>query len=79
MKNTTSNSIKILIQDNIPLSNDDKIQVKLSEPVIKNNPNVRLNKLNNLEFDLNLAPSKTVELVIKYSIEYQADQDIEFS
>jgi hypothetical protein len=61
------------------LSNDDKIQVKLSEPVIKNNPNVRLNKLNNLEFDLNLAPSKTVELVIKYSIEYQADQDIEFS
>jgi hypothetical protein len=61
------------------LSNDDKIQVKLSEPVIKNNPNVRLNKLNNIEFDLNLAPSKTVELVIKYSIEYQADQDIEFS
>ncbi len=61
------------------MSNDDKIQVKLSEPVIKNNPNVRLNKLNNLEFDLNLAPSKTVELVIKYSIEYQADQDIEFS
>ena len=61
------------------MSNDDKIQVKLSEPVIKNNPNVRLNKLNNIEFDLNLAPSKTVELVIKYSIEYQADQDIEFS
>ena len=61
------------------MSNDEKIQVKLSEPVIKNNPNVRLNKLNNLEFDLNLAPSKTVELVIKYSIEYQADQDIEFS
>ena len=62
------------------MSNDDKIQVKLSEPLInKNNPNVRLNKLNNIEFDLSLAPSKTVELVIKYSIEHQADQEIEFS
>ena len=40
--------------------------MKLIEPSLKNNSNVRLNKLNNLEFDLNLAPLKSEELVIKF-------------
>jgi hypothetical protein len=67
-----------MIHDNLPLSNDDKIQVKLLEPVLKNNPNVHLNKKNNLEFDLTVPPLKTEEILIKYNIEYHADQEIDF-
>ena len=78
VKNTTASNAKILIQDNLPLSNDEKIQVKLIEPSLKNNSNVRLNKLNNLEFDLNLPPSKTEEIVIKYTVEHQVDLEIQF-
>ena len=52
--------------------------MKLIEPSLKNNSNVRLNKLNNLEFDLNLAPLKSEELVIKYTIEHQADLEVDF-
>ena len=70
--------MKLLIQDNLPLSNDEKIQVKLLEPVLKNNPSVRLNKMNNLEFNLTLPALKTEEIVIKYNIEYHADQEIDF-
>ena len=61
------------------MSNDDKIQVKLSEPQInKNNPNIRINKLNNIEFDLNIPSGKTEELVIKYSVEHPTGKEIEF-
>ena len=51
--------------------------VKLLEPVIKNNPNIRLNKLNNIEFDCKIASGKTEELVIKNTIEHLADQEID--
>ena len=49
------------------------------EPSIKNNVAVKLNKLNNIEFDLNLPPNKSQEITIKYSIEHPSDKDIDFS
>ena len=78
VKNTTANQAKILLSDNIPLSNDDKINVKLIEPNLKLAQNVKLNKSNNLEFDLILAANKTEEITIKYTIDYPADKEIEF-
>lgn len=60
------------------MSNDDKIQVKLLEPVIrKDSTSIRINKQNNLEFDLNLASGKTEEINIKYTVEHPADKEIE--
>ncbi len=67
------------MSDNIPLSNDDKIHVKLLEPSLKNNPIVKLNKANNIEFDLSLTPNKSQEITIKYSIEHPSDKEIDFS
>lgn len=60
------------------MSCDEKIQVKLIEPNIKNNPNIRLNKMNNIEFELNLPSMKAEEILIKYNVEYHSDQEIEF-
>jgi len=78
VKNTSGNVAKVLLKDNLPRSNDDKIQVKLLEPVIKNNQNIRINQLNNLEFDLVVAPSKSEEISIKYSIDHPAEEEIVF-
>ena len=52
--------------------------MKLLKPSLKNNTNAKLNKSNNIEFNLILAPSKTEELVIKYIIEHHADLEIDF-
>lgn len=78
LKNTSQNSAKVLLIDTLPLSNDDKIQVKLLEPVIKKDAtNIRINKQNNLEFDLNIPSGKTEEIHIKYTIDHPSDKEIE--
>ena len=60
------------------MSNDDKIKVNLVEPAIKkDSTSIRINKQNNLEFDLNLASGKTEEITIKYSIDHPSDKEIE--
>ena len=54
------------------------LKVKLIEPVLKNNPHVKLNKDNNLEFELTLNANKTEEVTIKYSVDHPGDKEIEF-
>lgn len=78
LKNTSQTNAKVLLVDNLPLSNDEKIQVKLIEPIIKKDAtNIRINKQNNLEFDLNIPSGKTEEITIKYSIDHPVDKEIE--
>ena len=78
VKNTSASAVKLLLSEQLPLSNNEKINVKLIEPNLKNSPIVKLNKQNNLEFDLKIAANKIEELVIKYSIEHPANETIEF-
>lgn len=78
VKNTSGFVAKLLLVESLPLSNDDKIHVKLLEPNLKTAANVKLNKANNIEFELSLAPNKTEEIQIKYTIDYPADKEIEF-
>ena len=78
IKNTTANMVKLLLVDQVPLSTDDKIQVKLVEPQLKNSANVKLNKANNLEFDLNIPSGKQEDIVIKYTVEHAPTEEIEF-
>ena len=69
IKNTTANMVKLLLVDQVPISTDDKIQVKLVEPQLKNSANVKLNKANNLEFDLINHPKATNFKSVKRSME----------
>jgi hypothetical protein len=78
VKNTLATNVKLLLSENLPLSASDKVSVKLSEPVLNSNPSVKLNKENNLEYDLNLEPQKTELLTIKYTIEQPSDKTIQF-
>ena len=67
-----------MLVDNLPLSNDENIQVNLIEPVIKkDSKRIRINKQNNLEFELNIPSGKTEEISIKYSIDHPSDKEID--
>lgn len=78
IKNTTSNNIKIMLIEQLPLSSDDKIKVNLLEPIIKSAQNVKINQENNLEFDLKIDAGKAVNIKVKYSIDYPVQEDIQF-
>ena len=78
IKNTGQNAAKIILKDNLPLSSNEKIQVKLISPNLKNNQGVKLNDENNLEFSLDIEPGKKEELSIKFSIENSSGKQIEF-
>jgi len=78
IKNTTKNEIKILVKEQLPLSNDDKIQIKLIEPVIKGSTVAKINASNNIEFEMKIAGNKQEDLKVKYSIDHPASEEIEF-
>jgi hypothetical protein len=78
VKNTTSNLAKVLLSEILPLSTDEKITVRLIEPNLKNNSNIKLNKKNNLEYELSIPAGKTETLVIKYAIDNPSDKEVEF-
>ena len=60
-----------MLKECLRLSSDEKIQVKLLEPILKN---IRLNKSNIIEFDAN----KKEKITIKYTIDNPTEQEIEF-
>ena len=78
VKNTTQAAANVLVKESIPLSNDEKIIVKMVEPVLKNNSNVTLTKSNILEANLKLAAGAKEELQIKYTIEHPVGEEIDF-
>jgi uncharacterized protein (TIGR02231 family) len=78
VKNTTLSAVRVILSECLPLSNDDKIKVNLVEPSLKNNSVVKLNKQNNLEYELAIGASKTETIQIKYTIDHPSDKEIEF-
>jgi uncharacterized protein (TIGR02231 family) len=78
IKNTTTSSIKITLVEQLPLSADEKVKVTLLEPTIKNSQSIKINQENNLEFDLKIEAGKTINIKVKYSIDYPIQEDIEF-
>ncbi|KAG5443707.1 Protein f37c4.5 [Clonorchis sinensis] len=85
VRNTFDRPIRLMVMDQVPLSCEDKIKINLLEPVIKHpekydrNKPIRMNKSNNVEWDLDLGPGETKELTLKYSIEHPANEDLDVS
>ena len=85
INNTLAKSVKLLLSESLPYINTNKVHVKLIEPVLKKHKekdkgvNVRLNKDNNLEFNLNIESQKSELIMVKYKIEQPSEQGIEFS
>ncbi|CAH8615430.1 unnamed protein product [Heterobilharzia americana] len=85
VENSYPRSMKLLVIDQLPVSTEDKLKVQLIEPSIKNpdkyDPSkpVRISKTKMVEWDIELAPYETRELVLKYLVEHPAIKDIDIS
>ncbi|XP_074653820.1 protein F37C4.5-like isoform X4 [Tubulanus polymorphus] len=85
VKNTHNEAIKILIMDQLPLATEEKIKVTLVEPVIKHpekydrSKQVRLNKFNNIEWDLEIPANESKELTLKYTVEHPTTEEVDAS
>jgi len=80
IKNTKSIQVSVAIYDQLPLSNDEKIKVKLLDPNLKEPPkgfDIKLNKHNNLEWRVKVESGKKIEIPFNYSVEWPKDKDIE--
>jgi len=81
IKNTKSIEVAVTVYDQLPLSDDEKIKVKLVEPVLKDykETELTLNPNNNLEWRIRIKPGEKTELPFSYSIEWPRDREIEFA
>ncbi|CAH8643680.1 unnamed protein product [Heterobilharzia americana] len=85
VRNTFDRRIRLMVVDQVPVSAEDKIKVSLLEPTIKHpekydrNKPIRMNKFNNVEWDLDLGPGEIRELTLKYSVEHPINEDLDVS
>jgi uncharacterized protein (TIGR02231 family) len=79
VKNLKAEKISLTIFDQLPLSEDDKIKVKLIDPeIIKDNEAVVLNDFNNIRWKFSLKPNEEKKIILQYNIEYPADRELDF-
>ena len=81
--NTKSTEIIVYVYEQVPLSSDEKIKVKLIAPDLRpkeQNPNstVTLNDHNNLEWKCVLQSKGECRLPLEYSLEWPKDKRVEF-
>uniref|UniRef100_A0A3Q0KNT4 DUF4139 domain-containing protein n=1 Tax=Schistosoma mansoni TaxID=6183 RepID=A0A3Q0KNT4_SCHMA len=85
VENSYPRSMKLLVIDQLPVSTEDKLKIQLIEPSIKNpdkyDPTkpIRISKTKSIEWDIELAPYESRELVLKYLVEYPSIKDIDIS
>ncbi|BHF74318.1 hypothetical protein SprV_0501740300 [Sparganum proliferum] len=81
--NTFQRPVKVTVVDQLPASGEDKIKVSLLEPTIKHpekydrSKPIRMNKNNNIEWDIELHPGESKELTLRFSVEYPAVEELE--
>ncbi|KAK2192077.1 hypothetical protein NP493_39g01009 [Ridgeia piscesae] len=77
LKNTRQDDITVHVVDQLPQSMEEKIKpdVKPADKHSVAKP-VRLTAQNNIEWEASIGPGETKELVLKYSVEYPAGEEI---
>eukprot|EP00794_Sanderia_malayensis_P000194 gene194-808_t len=87
IKNTKQSAVKITITDGFPKSRDEKIKVNLIEPIIPVTKNktekaddthkpVKLNDKNQVEWLLDIPPTETKVIHLKYNVDHPVDVDV---
>ena len=81
--NTKSTDVTVFVYDQVPLSSDEKIKVKLISPdsrLKEQGPNctVTMNDANNLEWKCILQARGECRLPLEYTVEWPIDKRIEF-
>jgi len=79
IKNNKAIEITIFVYEQVPLSNDEKIKVRLISPDLKQDSDkVKLNQANNLEWKVTIASKQESKFPLEYVIEWPKDRIIEF-
>jgi len=79
LKNNKSIEISVTVYDQLPLSEDEKIKVKLTEPVLKDakESELKLNQSNNLEWRVKIKAGEKLEIPFNYTLEWPKDRENE--
>jgi len=81
IKNTKKSVIKIILFDQLPLSADGQIKVKLLEPEHKvlqvTNSTTTLEQNNNLKWIFDIAAGSSIDVPLVYTIDFPQDKEIE--
>lgn len=72
-----TNQLKLTIVDQLPLSKDEAIKVKLIEPEDLKKVGAKLNDKNNIEWSIDVKGQSTVNIGFKYSVEFPADKHLD--
>ena len=76
--NNKKTTEEIVVWDQIPISSNEEIEVKLIEPSYKqNSDNLKKNECNYLEWFFKIEPAKKIEIPLKFSVEYPKDKLVE--
>jgi uncharacterized protein (TIGR02231 family) len=83
LTNTKSTEVIVYVYEQVPLSSDEKIKVKLISPDLRTKEpiagcTVTMNESNNLEWKCVLQPKSECRLPFEYSLEWPKDRDVEF-
>lgn len=78
LKNGRKESVNVVVTDQLPKSNDDKVKVVLHEPDVKKKKETiaRLNCNNNIEWNVEIPADSTAKIKLRYSIEFPLNMDV---
>lgn len=84
LTNTKSTDVTIFVYQQVPLTSNEKIKVKLQQPELRgkdfaSNIVVTMNDSNNLEWKCILSARNECRLPLEYTVEWPADKQVEYT
>ncbi|KAL5265216.1 hypothetical protein ACHWQZ_G006091 [Mnemiopsis leidyi] len=78
LKNGRKEPVNVVVTDQLPKSNDDKVKVVLLEPDVKKKKETiaRLNPNNNIEWNVEIPADCNAKIKLRYNIEYPLNMDV---
>jgi len=82
VKNTRKTEVNLTVLVQIPISNDERVKIKLTKPdtkEISHSSNIRLFENKVLKWKLVVAPNRAEEVSYGYFVEWPLNQDVVFT
>jgi len=76
ISNNKPTPVKIVLEDQIPISTDDTIRVTLRQPDPSRNEDVTLTDQNYIRWDLTLQPGETIEKDLVFRVQFPRDEAV---
>jgi uncharacterized protein (TIGR02231 family) len=74
--NNKAQQIEISVFEQVPLSEDDKVKVKIIKPDLKESNEAVLNEFNNLKWNVKLDPQAKKKIELEYQVDFPVDNNL---